>query len=189
MTSPVKGNQLIVLDNCPICQDTISENKITTACNHTFDTKCFNQWIITKIQDASEVPCPLCRKTVYQLNPDPDHSLIQRTNSFVRSIAPAAASFEPDLVPLPVDNVFGNFNYSIDRTPNNPHVLSTRQIYQIRALLNRGFLISDYNLLLTFYMADRTLRLAENLSLSRATIVITPVENGELVSLFVDMFS
>lgn len=77
-TTPIGNSQsqLATIDNCSICLEPIEANRITTVCKHIFHTNCFDEWITTKLRkNTIEVPCPLCRRVVFKLNPDPDHSL------------------------------------------------------------------------------------------------------------------
>ena len=47
----------VVYMECPICfNETLSENLITTNCNHIYCYDCFNKWLI-----KDKTTCPICR--------------------------------------------------------------------------------------------------------------------------------
>jgi len=48
---------------CVICMETLLDegNVQLGECGHTFHKKCFNQYVEHKIEDKTDIICPLCR--------------------------------------------------------------------------------------------------------------------------------
>ena len=55
-------------EECPICLEAIDNNTITIRCQHSFHTKCLEQWVKTPIEEnGNNFNCPLCNEN-YLLN-------------------------------------------------------------------------------------------------------------------------
>ena len=66
-------DETIVLDNCPICLENISQiNRTTTPCGHTFHGSCIFDFIIAAYSCPTRMSliCPLCRKIAFNNDED-----------------------------------------------------------------------------------------------------------------------
>lgn len=66
-------DETIVLDNCPICLENISQiNRTTTPCGHTFHGSCIFDYIIASYSCPTRMSlyCPLCRKIAFNNDED-----------------------------------------------------------------------------------------------------------------------
>jgi hypothetical protein len=66
-------DETIVLDNCPICLENITQiNRTTTPCGHTFHGSCIFNFIIAAYQAPTfmSLICPLCRKIAFNNDKD-----------------------------------------------------------------------------------------------------------------------
>lgn len=53
-----------VLEECPICLQTITDRTVLEGCQHAFDFECIREWLQTQVDDIENQTCPICREVL-----------------------------------------------------------------------------------------------------------------------------